>query len=119
MANNGGVWLRVNVQWISIISSLFNDASAGDKSAKALGVGEGVSGADWPSAAPPREWSRYARLALLDLAVRALDKTDTVGQVRTDINLNNILLICINGFIITWILHQIIMYSNKVKLVAG
>ena len=24
-----------------------------------------------------------------------------------------------NGFIITWILHQIIMYSNKVKLVAG
>ena len=24
-----------------------------------------------------------------------------------------------NGFIITWILHQIIIYSNKVKLVAG
>ena len=25
----------------------------------------------------------------------------------------------LNGFIITWILHQIIMYSNKVKLAAG
>ena len=25
----------------------------------------------------------------------------------------------VNGFINTWILHQIIMYSNKVKLVAG
>ena len=24
-----------------------------------------------------------------------------------------------NGIIITWILHQIIMYCNKVKLVAG
>ena len=24
-----------------------------------------------------------------------------------------------NGFIITWILQQIIMYSNRVKLVAG
>ena len=24
-----------------------------------------------------------------------------------------------NGFVITWILHQNIMYSNKVKLVAG
>ena len=24
-----------------------------------------------------------------------------------------------NGFIFTWILHQIIMYSNKLKLVAG
>ena len=24
-----------------------------------------------------------------------------------------------NGFIITWILHQIIFYYNKVKLVAG
>ena len=24
-----------------------------------------------------------------------------------------------NGFIITWILHQIIMYSNKVKFVAN
>ena len=24
-----------------------------------------------------------------------------------------------NGFIFTWILHQIIMYSNQVKLVAG
>ena len=24
-----------------------------------------------------------------------------------------------NGFIITWILHQIFMYSNKMKLVAG
>ena len=24
-----------------------------------------------------------------------------------------------NGFIITWILHQLIMHSNKVKLVAG
>ena len=24
-----------------------------------------------------------------------------------------------NGFIITWIVHQIIMYSNKGKLVAG
>ena len=24
-----------------------------------------------------------------------------------------------NGFIITWILNQIIMYSDKVKLVAG
>ena len=23
------------------------------------------------------------------------------------------------GFVITWIFHQIIMYSNKVKLVAG
>ena len=26
---------------------------------------------------------------------------------------------CNNRFIFTWILHQIIMYSNKVKLVAG
>ena len=24
-----------------------------------------------------------------------------------------------NGYIITWMLHQIIMYSDKVKLVAG
>ena len=24
-----------------------------------------------------------------------------------------------NGFIIIWILHQIIMYSNEVKLVVG
>ena len=24
-----------------------------------------------------------------------------------------------NGFVITWILHQIIMYSNEVNLVAG
>ena len=29
------------------------------------------------------------------------------------------LIIAGNGFIITWILHQIIMYSDKVKLVAG
>ena len=32
------------------------------------------------------------------------------------INLNNVYK---NGFIITWILHQIIMFFNKVKLVAG
>ena len=27
--------------------------------------------------------------------------------------------VCRNGFIITWILHQIFMFSNKVKLQAG
>ena len=30
-----------------------------------------------------------------------------------------LILAYINGFIITWILHQIYMFSNKVKLLAG